>query len=260
VTETKEPDWPVSWPEWVLVTLREFEAAENLQTVWSFDNAPKWVERMQVELALVICPKITKPSAQESGPRFLARMIGHQERLASRFELIAKMMDEASPHLEKLWKMLDQAMLRQGKSAYAKWQEWNRQLEADVDRFCEQFLAVCERKTAIIDSVYDRVSGASLDEQAEYHSGLGESLGMELIDENGALLHATSTTSVYFCMMAYWRGVQKMRSVSALHIWLCRCLGRGITGDLDRVKKICQRYGIHFRRPGRPRKEKGQRR
>lgn len=260
MNETEKAEWPASWPCWVLDTLRELEAAEDLQTVMSFDDAPKWTQHMLDDLLAVLNPKLATVAAVKSGPRFLGTTIGHQQRLFASRDLLAKLTTDAVPQYDKLMKLIDAAKLRQGKAVYAKWQEWKETVEKNCARLCDQFDKVSDRKQAIIEGMQGRVNSAPMDEQAEYHAGLGESLGVELFDSNGGLLHGTSVTSVYFFMTAYWRYVLKMRSVAALHMWLCRLLGRSAVGDLDRVKKICQRNGIHFRRPGRPRKVKGQRR
>ena len=56
--------------------------------------------------------------------------------------------------------------------------------------------------------------------------------------------------------MVYHPFIERLGSVSALHTWLRKVMGEYRTGDLKRIEKICQRIGLHFRKPGRPKMEK----
>lgn len=255
MNDKAETAWPATWPAWVLETLRELDAAEGIQTVLSFDDAPKWTQRMCAHLVETMAPLAFKSRSGVTGPRFLGTMIGHQQRNLELIEHIPELLELAAPHFEKVWRIIDAAKQRQGKTAYAKWMAWNEDVEKSVTTFFRQVDTVCAQKARIMESVPGRMRNAPLDEQAEYHAGLGASLAIELADDNGAVLHAGSATTVYCLMTAHWRTVTRLRSVAELYMWLCRVAGRPVVGDLDRVKKICQRHGIHFRRRGRPRKE-----
>lgn len=64
----------------------------------------------------------------------------------------------------------------------------------------------------------------------------------------------TPATEIYLVMLHFWRRVDGMKSVHELHQWLIRVFGSQRIGDLKRIEKICQRIGLSYRKPGRPRK------
>jgi hypothetical protein len=63
-----------------------------------------------------------------------------------------------------------------------------------------------------------------------------------------------STFEIHVFMLLYWRAVQGMDSVRQLYETLVNILGASRTGEQKRIEKICQRIGLHYRKPGRPKK------
>ena len=61
---------------------------------------------------------------------------------------------------------------------------------------------------------------------------------------------------IYHCMLFNWRLIEQMESVRQFHEWLVKLFGASKIGDQKRIEKICQRMGLHFRKPGRPKKLK----
>jgi len=66
----------------------------------------------------------------------------------------------------------------------------------------------------------------------------------------------SSNFRIYHFMLWHWRAVAQLDSVRALHDLLRRSMGEYRVGDLKRVEKICQRMGLHYRKPGRPKASK----
>ena len=60
------------------------------------------------------------------------------------------------------------------------------------------------------------------------------------------------TFEIYVFMLIYWRVINSLKSVRELHELLIRVFGVHRVGELKRVEKICQRMGLHYRKPGRP--------
>jgi len=64
----------------------------------------------------------------------------------------------------------------------------------------------------------------------------------------------SSAIEIYNFMLFYWRIIDRLKSVHHLHEVLVKVFGPYRTGDLKRTEKICQRIGLHYRKPGRPKK------
>ena len=64
----------------------------------------------------------------------------------------------------------------------------------------------------------------------------------------------SSAIEIYNFMLFYWRIIDRLNSVHHLHEVLVKVFGPYRTGDLKRTEKICQRIGLHYRKPGRPKK------
>jgi hypothetical protein len=62
------------------------------------------------------------------------------------------------------------------------------------------------------------------------------------------------TFEIYIFMLIFWRAIERMDSVRQLHEKLVEVFGANRIGDQKRIEKICQRMGLSFRKPGRPKK------
>jgi hypothetical protein len=60
------------------------------------------------------------------------------------------------------------------------------------------------------------------------------------------------TFQIFVFMLIRWRFVAGLKSVRELHDVLVRFFGSPCIGELKRIEKICQRIGLHYRKPGRP--------
>jgi len=65
---------------------------------------------------------------------------------------------------------------------------------------------------------------------------------------------ARTTPGIYTTMVVRWREIEKLENYSQLYEWLCRIFGSHLVGKQNRIEKMCQRFGLHFRGRGRPRK------
>lgn len=63
-----------------------------------------------------------------------------------------------------------------------------------------------------------------------------------------------SAFEVYILMLSHWPMVEGLNSVHQLHEVLAIVLGSQRAGQLKRTEKICQRIGLSYRKPGRPKK------
>jgi hypothetical protein len=65
-----------------------------------------------------------------------------------------------------------------------------------------------------------------------------------------------TTFRIYHFMLWNWRAIAGLGSVRELHELLRKAIGEYKAGDLKRIEKICQRSGLHLRKPGRPKASK----
>lgn len=100
-------------------------------------------------------------------------------------------------------------------------------------------------------SVAERVSRKYVGRDAsDFHRGLSDGLRGVGRDVPGD--RSTDATDVYLVLVLWWRFVARLSSVSELHVFIGRCLGPKLVGEKKRTEKICQRLGLSFRAPGRP--------
>ena len=62
------------------------------------------------------------------------------------------------------------------------------------------------------------------------------------------------TFEIYVFMLLHWPLIERMNSVRKLHEVLVKVIGAPRVGEQKRIEKICQRIGLSFRKPGRPKK------
>lgn len=57
-------------------------------------------------------------------------------------------------------------------------------------------------------------------------------------------------------LVAQWRAIAQLNSVAQLHSVLSQAVAPfGIVVERKRIEKLCQRIGLRFRKPGRPRQK-----
>ncbi|WP_404422014.1 hypothetical protein [Nibricoccus sp. IMCC34717] len=99
--------------------------------------------------------------------------------------------------------------------------------------------------------IADLDRGARLS-SSEYHRGLAD--GLEGIGDQSPNDRSDEATKVHLYLALSWVVVSKMKSVTDLHHFLCSVMGAQVVGEKKRVEKICERIGLNFRPPGRPKK------
>lgn len=86
-----------------------------------------------------------------------------------------------------------------------------------------------------------------------FYKGLSRGL-QGVRDENGNYLRERDNTRLLITIWVNWPSVKQLKSRSQLYNWLCFIHGRQVVGEYKRIEKICERYSITFRKPGRPKK------
>jgi hypothetical protein len=93
-----------------------------------------------------------------------------------------------------------------------------------------------------------------LREMAQFFLGMARALEKGSLDARGGLVGATTATDFYCIVICIGpRLTNEVRSLAHMHRLCVRWFGQR-AGDLKTTEKRCQRIGLSFGRPGRPKK------
>lgn len=197
---------------------------------------PEWVRKVEREFAAAILPVARVRELDRLKPKVAGALIGNACALAVYFiELLAdgaKAMDEPAQVAAGGQADVEAEPPAKEEPRLAEWYEAMRQLA----------------KHALSSSV-----DQNYQDMSDFLSGFagafaGKPKTMNLRDMGH------TTFDIYLFLLLCWRYVEGLKSVHQLHAILVKWLGPYQVGELKRVEKICQRVGLHYRKPGRPRK------
>lgn len=196
---------------------------------------PGWLENVERELRLVLFPAAKlRDKACVKTPKRMGAVIGHSCAMAvwlmEWFKSKNAAMEGGSPTLPNQDEVRKAESLSQ---AFERWYHAARRLAK---------LALC----SCVDQPYEDMRDFLLG----YADGFSRKPKTFVASDMG-----NTTFEVYLFLLIYWRNVDQMKSVRELHETLIKIFGANRVGDQKRVEKICQRIGLYFRKPGRPKKE-----
>ena len=198
---------------------------------------PAWLEKVEREFGNAMFPVARIKEGFDPTPKRLGAFLGHA--CANGVWLIEQLDDSAEEEATTNGhSTLSDEQLAKGIAFYQQINEvWYPALRRLAKRaLCSAVDQCYEDMTAFLKGYSDAFS------RKPKSAGLGN-LG-------------NSATEIYFVMFFFWRRVDALRSVRDLHRFLIQILGCPRVGDLKRVEKICQRIGLRYRKPGRPKKAK----
>ena len=110
----------------------------------------------------------------------------------------------------------------------------------------EAVLGVCRKRHASVEEAEKDVR--------EFLSGMTRALEKGSLDSRGGLIGATTATEFYWFLLLIGPRLQyEVRSLRHMH-QVCRRIFGQRAGDLKTTEKRCQRIGLAFGKPGRPKK------
>jgi hypothetical protein len=194
------------------------------------DNSPQWVQNLEREVGAALFPVAKLKGEQKLTPWRLGAIIGHQCSLG------VWMMESIEKELNSLHK-LDKSKLKPEEIEAQK-----KLLVKLRDEFCP---AVQNLARSALSSCVGQPYEDTRDFLLAYSAAFAKKPG-----SLGDIGH--SSFSIQYTMLIYWPAVARMNSVHELHQALVKKFDSFFVGNLKRVEKICERIGLHFRKPGRP--------
>ncbi len=223
---------------WLRRLANEFLKLEALFPITSFlpdEGLPPWVEKVEQEIGATMFPVARIKDDLNLTPNRMGALIGHSCAIAVWMIEALQFEIERAPELDES-KFTAEQLEHGAKIFYGIVNDWYPAFRRLAKR------ALCTS----VDRTYDEMTEFLLAYSAGF-SRKPKKFGMPDVGH--------SAMEIYFFMLMYWRGVNALGSVRQLHEVLVNRFGPYRVGELKRIEKICQRIGLHYRKPGRP-KEK----
>jgi len=198
------------------------------------EKYPEWVRNVEREFGAVMLPLAKIKDFEVLTPRNVGALLGHSCAMA-------------------VWSA--EWVIEDAKKAELEAQistnEPDLKIEKmpDKDRVDKWYLAMCGLAKKGLRSSVDQ----SYEDMSEFLMAFSNAFARKpktfKVGEMG-----NTTFEIYLFLLIFWEFVELLNSVRELHQMLVQVIGPHRVGDLKRVEKICQRIGLHYRKPGRPKK------
>jgi hypothetical protein len=234
--ERTEIDFEKHRTEWLKRLAVELEKTQQFFPTVILPDAeyPEWVRRVEGEVAGVLLPVAKVKQVDALTPKQMGALLGHSCAMAVWT-------------LEWLFEKVDEAEVEAQNSTD------ERELEAEeipdklrFDKWYVQMRRVAKIALCLsVDQTYEDMSEFLVG----YSNAFVRKPKTFKIGEMGS-----TSFEIYIFLLLFWRFVNQLKSVSQLHQVLVKIFSAHRVGDLKRIEKICQRIGLHYRKPGRPKK------
>jgi hypothetical protein len=218
----------MNWLEQIEAELEKIEGGVE----WPMsDDSPDYLKNAERHIAkAAIATAKLKPGAAMT-PQLMGGLVGHK-------------LAYVKPFAEGL---------KLGKRLPEKTPERFRRLLADAEQAVNEYYPHVLRTVRRCIAIACR---QPLREMAQFFTGMARALEKGSLDARGGLLGASTATDFYWILICIGpRLTNEVRSVAHMHQLCVRWFGQR-AGDLKTTEKRCQRIGLSFGRPGRPKKER----
>ena len=235
--ETKEFDPEEHRAKWLKRLAAELDKVEALMVLKILPDGvdhPSWVLKVEREFSLVMLPaaKLKDPDFKIT-PKRMGALLGHMCEMAvwmkdwmlSEHEIPET--PAGKPITDEEWQKGEEIL-----DSQVKWYNAMRRLAK---------LALC----SCVDQTYE--------DMTDFLLGFADGFSRKPKSFQPGNL-GNPTFEIYLFMLMFWRMIEQMDSVRQLHEILVKMFGANRVGDQKRIEKICQRIGLSFRKPGRPKK------
>lgn len=222
------------WLNRVADEFSRLESAMPIKNLLPETEGPPWVQNLEREVRAAMFPVAKLKKGLTLTPQRLGGILGHQCAIA------VWMMEYLNVALEQEpIEVEDQITPEQIAQAVTFIDQLHNDWYGGLRRLAKRALATCvDQSYEVMREFLLAYSSAFARKPAKFNCGSFGNLAFE----------------VYIFMLWHWRMVEKLDSVPELHKLLVKHLGQNRAGDLKRIEKICQRIGLHFRKPGAPKK------
>lgn len=223
---------------WLSKLREEFLKLEPLFPTENFlpdEGLPKWVENVECEIGATMYPVAKLKRDLKLTPKRMGAMLGHSCAYAVwMIEALEVALSKANSGIE-LRAFTSVQIENDGKFVLGIVGAWYPALRRLAKR------ALC----SAVDQTYEDMTAFLLAYSGAF-SQKPKSLGYADV--------GNSVFEIYIFLLTNWRLVNALHSVRELHELLVKHMGSHRVGELKRVEKICQRIGLHYRKPGRPKR------
>jgi len=211
---------------------------------------PRWVRNVEKEFSVALLPAAKVRDANfEITPKRMGAMIGHICEMAVWMMEWLKYISESSVEKKApLINKTDEKPLTEEEKKQLK--ELEESIKAGFEKLSAWYEALRRlAKRTLCLSVDQRYQDMT-DFLVGFADGFSRKPKSFKLGEIG-----NTTFEIYHYMILNWAQIQRMESVRQFHECLVKTFGAHRIGEQKRIEKICQRVGLSFRKPGRPKKK-----
>lgn len=249
--------FPDDWPEWVLISLTELAATEEIIAESPLvQSLPDWAANMLEEIIKPMLPSIKWEADGQTGPEFLGKLIGHQEYLLESEEA-GNALDQQVAKSEENSRKID---------AYREKHlsdDQNQALEVIREEIAEYWMSgfelleeVVEQKSEAIKRCRERAFSQPFEAAQEFNKAYSGAQSISLYNDQGNIDGLSNWNKIHVTLLIYKPLVENrhyFRTLPDLHKWIIRIYGYKIISFAS-FKQLCRESGLKLANRGRPKK------
>jgi hypothetical protein len=135
---------------------------------------------------------------------------------------------------------------------------WHKQLgnEKEAKQMLRPLRVVVVGIRRTVRAMLHKVQEYPANETTDFYKGHHFALKHNTVDDAGNPIIKNEATILYFFLITFWKTVEQQTSFDQLHAWLRQFFAPDVLGDINRLKGVGKKIGLHLGKRGRPKKEK----
>ena len=235
-----EPPASVSWMDQILDMLEATEAGtgELVGSSELLESTKPFIQNALRELVRVCYSQVHVEKEMTLTPYRLGAMAGHK------WHFVRALGREVVPskHIPIAKNAAEQAV-------HDRVQKFLKTMEEQVEGSRET------TRRAVAEAIFVALDQDARDTR-EFLDGFTKALNAGTLTRTGKIAAANSRTLLYMLVLERGQTLDnRFKTVNEFHAWVEKHLGRNIAGSLERFQKFCNQIQLHFKEPGRLKKE-----